>query len=120
MNKVVCFIFLTISQMSLAATSPAEIAAGKKLFEANGCVACHGADGKADTPTGKAVNARNFVGDAPEKYKQGYSEKAIATTIEKGVKGGSTGMQPYGSVIKDPKDRLLLAKFIMSLKESKK
>jgi cytochrome c oxidase cbb3-type subunit 3 len=33
---------------------------GAKLYEAN-CAKCHGADGRGDTPTGKAMKAKSLV-----------------------------------------------------------
>src|ERR1039458_3066705 len=36
---------------------------GEKLYNANKCATCHGADGAANSPTGKALKARAFPSD---------------------------------------------------------
>ena len=61
---------------------------GQKVFEQT-CASCHGADGKANTPIGKAVGAKDL--HSPEAQK--LTDAEIRTQIEKG-KGN---MPPFGS-----------------------
>src|SRR5215468_12732678 len=44
------------------------------------CVSCHGADGKGETPAGKAMKVRSFA--SPETAKM--SDQELAEIIEKG------------------------------------
>lgn len=44
------------------------------------CVTCHGADGKGETPAGKAMKVRSFA--SPETAKM--SDQELADAIEKG------------------------------------
>lgn len=62
---------------------PKEVAKGKALFEGQkyNCVSCHGKDGKGQTPTGKALKARDFT---KGNFKNGDSVKALANTILNG------------------------------------
>jgi cytochrome c6 len=57
------------------------------------CAACHGADGKADTPTGKAMKVRGFADPAVAKM----SDDDLAGVIDKGkgkMPGYSKSMKP--------------------------
>src|SRR5215471_1637137 len=65
------------------------------------CVACHGADGKGDTPTGKALGIRSFA--SAETTKMGDEE--LAGIIEKG-KGK---MPKYGSSMKPDEIKAMVA-----------
>lgn len=40
--------------------------AGEKIYKAK-CASCHGADGKGDTPAGKATKARDFCSEEVKK-----------------------------------------------------
>ena len=53
---------LALGLLGLAAfgPSPAQADDGAALYDAN-CVKCHGADGKGDTPMGKAMKAKPLV-----------------------------------------------------------
>jgi mono/diheme cytochrome c family protein len=64
-------------------TSPASIAAGKKLYD-NNCAECHGEMGKGDGPRGPYSNPTppNLT-DAERKH--GSSDGAIFTVIQNGV-----------------------------------
>ena len=65
------------------------------------CVACHGADGKGETPTGKALGVRSFA--SPEVAKM--SDQELADAIEKG-KGK---MPKYGASMKPDEIKALVA-----------
>ncbi|NPD47632.1 MULTISPECIES: c-type cytochrome [unclassified Lentimicrobium] len=83
-----------------------DIEAGKALFQAKACFACHGmnAEGNALGPN----MTDNFT-------KHGCSEEEIISVINKGVAG--TAMVPYEAQLK-PEEVKALAKFIVSLKGS--
>jgi mono/diheme cytochrome c family protein len=65
------------------------------------CVACHGADGKGSTPTGKALGIRSLT--SAETIKMGDQE--LAEIIEKG-KGK---MPKYGSSMKPDEIKAMVA-----------
>lgn len=101
---LIAFAFLSIFQFLFSED-------GKALFERH-CVICHGKDGKSQTPTGKALKARDFSKD---KFKQGESVEAIAKTIAVGVPG--TGMAPFAYI--EEADRKKLAEYVLMLKNGK-
>jgi len=70
------------------------------------CAACHGADGKGDTPAGKNTKVRSF-GD-PEVAKQ--SDDELAGIIEK----GKNKMPAYGKSLKPDEIKAIVA-YIRSL-----
>src|SRR5215470_16355460 len=59
------------------------------------CAACHGPDGKGDTPAGKSTKVRSFAD--PDVAKQ--SDDELAATIDK----GKNKMPAYGKSLK-PED----------------
>jgi mono/diheme cytochrome c family protein len=65
------------------------------------CVACHGADGKGDTPTGKALGVHSFASAETSKM----SDQELADVIEKG-KGK---MPKYGSSMKPEEIKAMVA-----------
>ena len=65
------------------------------------CVACHGADGKGDTPTGKALGIRSFASAETTKM----NDQELADIIEKG-KGK---MPKYGSSMKPDEIKSMVA-----------
>ena len=94
-----------------SANNAADIAAGKALFKKNGCVTCHGEEGKGDGPSGPALKARNLT--KPDTFKQGTSQAEIAQSILTGVPG--TGMAPYASISEE--DRMKIAAWIKSIQK---
>ena len=70
------------------------------------CAACHGADGKGDTPAGQSMKARSFAD--PDVAKM--SDDELAGAIEKG-KGK---MPAYGKSMKPDEIRAMVA-YIRSL-----
>jgi cytochrome c6 len=65
------------------------------------CAACHGADGKADTPAGKSTKVRSF--NDPEVAKLGDEE--LAGVIEK----GKNKMPAYGKSMKPDEIKAMVA-----------
>jgi cytochrome c6 len=65
---------------------------GEKLYNANKCASCHGPDGSATVPAGKALKARDF--HSPEVKGQSDAElTAVITT-------GKNKMPAYGKQLK--------------------
>lgn len=65
------------------------------------CVACHGPDGKAETPTGKALKVRSF--SSPETVKMSDDELAGIIT------NGKEKMPKYGASLKPDEIKSLVA-----------
>lgn len=61
----------------------AQIELGQQQYQIL-CVACHGADGRSDTPAGQAVGARDFHDD-PADWARGTSQLALFNTLQQGV-----------------------------------
>jgi mono/diheme cytochrome c family protein len=70
------------------------------------CAACHGADGRGDTPAGKSTKVRSF--NDPEVAKLGDEE--LAGVIEK----GKNKMPAYGKSMKPDEIKAMVA-YIRSL-----
>jgi mono/diheme cytochrome c family protein len=98
--------------------SAASLANGKMLYETKTCVLCHGADGKADTPTGKALNSTNLTSAQFHNNKNKLESTAyIINVLENGVPG--TGMVSFKSQIPLEQDRKDLANYVTSLASKK-
>jgi mono/diheme cytochrome c family protein len=65
------------------------------------CVACHGADGKGETPTGKALKVHSFA--SPETAKMSDDELAAIIT------NGKEKMPKYGASLKPDEIKALVA-----------
>jgi mono/diheme cytochrome c family protein len=77
------------------AATPASIAAGKKLYDAQ-CASCHGATGSGDGKAGAMLKPPpSDLTDAD--WKHGRSDGEIFTVIRDGAR--QTGMRAYGSRI---------------------
>lgn len=72
----------------------------EKLFKSK-CVACHGPDGKGDTPTGKKLGARDLTSTEV----QSQSDAQLIEIVAKG-KGK---MPAYGKTLKDDEIKDLVA-----------
>lgn len=87
---------------------------GRELFERNGCLLCHGEEGRGDGRIARTLKPppRNF-GDLAA-YKQGAGVEEMMKTIKSGIAGGST-MPAYPHL--SAEDRKLIATFIQYLQE---
>lgn len=94
---------------SQAAGSPA----GKKLFEGNGCIACHGPDGAGDGPLARTLKTTPRNLSEPTSYRGGTSEIEIAETLRTGISSG--GMPSYAHI--PVEDRLEIARYLISLQQ---
>jgi cytochrome c6 len=86
--------------------APARADDKSAAFYKQKCAACHGADGKGDTPTGKTMKVRSFTD--PEVAKM--SDEDLSSLIEKG-KGK---MPAYGKSMKADEIKAMVA-YIRSL-----
>ncbi|KAB8031878.1 c-type cytochrome [Fluviispira multicolorata] len=91
-----------------------QLANGKDLYTTKTCGVCHGADGKADSPTAKAMKATNLVSGVFHNNKSKMEPVAyIAKVIAEGVPG--TGMASFKAQIPKESDRMDLAEYVHSL-----
>jgi cytochrome c6 len=95
----VTFLMLAAVGLFLAAM-PANAQDAAALYKAK-CAACHGADGKANTPAGKQMGARDFA--SPDVQKE--SDDDLVAIVTK----GKNKMPAYGSSLKDPQIKDLIA-----------
>ncbi len=87
---------------------------GKKLYAQTTCGVCHGADGKADTPTAKAMKATDLTSGKFKHNKTNLDPVAyIAKVIAEGVPG--TGMASFKAQLPEPSARMDLAEYVHSL-----
>ncbi len=89
------------AQVASGGAPAASVVPGKQTYETY-CVACHGADGKADGPGALAMNPkpRNLTDKA---WQAKVDDAHIAKVIKEGGAsvGLSASMAPWGAVIKD-------------------
>ena len=95
--SVVTAVVVAIAMLSAPAKSEDK---GAALYKQK-CAACHGPDGKGDTPAGKSTRVRSF-GD-PDVGKQ--SDDELAGVIEK----GKNKMPAYGKSLKPDEIKALVA-----------
>lgn len=88
-------------------------AAGKELYEGNGCIACHGPDGAGDGPLAETLETMPRNLSEPTSYRGGTSEIEIAETLRTGVSSG--GMPSYEHI--PVEDRLEIARYLISLQQ---
>jgi mono/diheme cytochrome c family protein len=101
--------WMTLSVGLLAAgllTAPAKSDDKSAATYKQKCAACHGPDGKGDTPAGKSTKVRSFAD--PEVAKQ--SDDELAGVIDK----GKNKMPAYGKSLKPDEIKGLVA-YIRSL-----
>lgn len=79
---------------------------GAKLYAANKCASCHGPDGSANVPAGKALKARDF--HSPDV--QGQSDAELAAVIT----SGKNKMPAFGKQLK-PAEIAALAAYSRAL-----
>jgi high-affinity iron transporter len=91
---------------------------GRALYEANGCVSCHGLQGHGDGPVGKTLTPapRDFR-DAGA-FKNGTDGAAIARTLAAGLSVNG-GQMPRFSHLTEA-ERRSIALFVISLREQER
>jgi mono/diheme cytochrome c family protein len=103
---VLCLVLAGI--LALPTTTQAQSDAAK-IYKAN-CVLCHSADGSGDSPSGKAMHAKDLRSDEVQKQ----SDAELAEVIAK----GRGKMPAFGAKIK-PDDVTKLVAYIRSLPPKK-
>jgi len=97
-----------------------QLARGKQLYETATCALCHGMNGKADSPTGRAVHAADLTTGIYKHKAQSSNESYILYlmhVIREGIP--NTGMSGFKTQIPDEKDQEALAHYVYSLREKK-
>ena len=106
---------------SAPASTNETIELGKKLYEENGCLKCHGALGRGDGPSastladdlGHAIRAANLT--QPWTFRGGPSREDIFRTMTTGLNG--TPMPSFADAL-TPEHRWAITDFIASLSSS--
>jgi high-affinity iron transporter len=93
-----------------------EVARGKQLYGANGCGTCHGHEGRGDGPVARTLTPppRDFRDQAA--FKNGADPASIANTLATGLTRDGGQMQSYFHL--SDRERYLLARYVISLRES--
>lgn len=102
------FVLLTVVGTLFCLTAPSAMQAqsdADKIFKAN-CVLCHSADGSGNSPTGKAMHAKDLRSDEVQKQ----SDAQLAEVVAK----GRGKMPAFGTKIK-PDDVTRLVAYIRAL-----
>jgi mono/diheme cytochrome c family protein/copper(I)-binding protein len=92
--------------------SRSPVAHGERLYRANGCIQCHGAEGNGDGPLAATLQPppRNFRQPTP--YANGGTPEAIARTLSTGLSAG--GAMPLYPHLRRS-ERLAIASYVLSL-----
>jgi cytochrome c6 len=90
-QRICVFVAAVACVAFFSATASAQSAA-QKLYDANKCTTCHGANGDGNTPTGKALKARDF--HSPE-----VKAESDAVLTEE-ITNGKNKMPAYGKQLK--------------------
>ena len=90
--------------MTLSASSQTQM--GADLYKAK-CVACHGADGKGETPAGKGLHARDF--SSADVQKQSDTDLGYIITQ------GKNKMPAFGGL--SPEQVTSLVKYVRGMKK---
>lgn len=88
-----------LSLLTVSLAVPALAQSGADLYKTK-CAMCHGADGKAETPAGRAMKAIPF--QTPDLVKATNAEMSAA------IKNGKGKMPAYGSQLSDGQIRELV------------
>jgi len=98
---------ILLTTLALAAVTSALSAADAAANWDTNCKACHGADGKGQTPMGKKLELKDFT-DA--KFQATFTDAQATKAIKEGIKDGDkTKMKAY-SDLKDDEIKDLVAK----------
>jgi mono/diheme cytochrome c family protein len=80
---MIAFVFALVAQATTPPPGPITGArTPKEIFEQR-CVACHGADGKAQTKKGRQLKAKDFT---KARFQQHTTDKEIVDAITNGIK----------------------------------
>ena len=85
----------------------------KAVYEKS-CAACHGKDGKGDTPAGKKMGVKDYT-DA--KAQAEMKDEDMIKAIKEGIKDGDkTKMKAFGDKLTDDEIKMLVA-YVRSFKK---
>lgn len=84
----------------LSVPAKADSASAEATYKAK-CAACHGADGKGDTPTGKAMKVKDFTSEDVQKMSD--------TELSDAITNGKAKMPGYGKSLKPEQIKDLVA-----------
>lgn len=80
----------------------------------NNCVVCHGQDGSANTPMGKALSAKNL---RSAEVQASFTDAEAVEAIKNGVKrNGAMAMLAFGGTLTDDEIKALVA-YVRTLKQ---
>jgi cytochrome c6 len=98
---------IAVAALLLLAPLTAAASDGAALYKRMACATCHGADGKGNTPAGKAMKARDLGSEAVQKQ----SDEALAAVIA----NGKDSMPSFKASLDEAQIKQLVA-FIRTLK----
>lgn len=105
---------ITVALSLLVASALSAAAADAKENWTKNCVQCHGANGTADTPMGKKLQAKNLTDPSVQ---SGFTDAQAAKSIKEGVKqNGKTTMKAFGDKLSDDEVTALVA-YVRTLKK---
>ena len=106
-------IFCAISVLPWVALSSVQ-GADPQTNWSNNCVQCHGQDGSANTPMGKALSAKNLKS---AEVQASFTDSEAAEAIKSGVKrDGAMAMLAFGGKLTDGEIKALVA-YVRTLKQ---
>lgn len=107
-------VMITVAAAALVlGASSAKAEDAKAVFDKS-CAACHGKDGKGDTPAGKKLKVKDYT-DA--KVQADMKDEAMIKAIKEGVKDGDKSkMKGFGDKLTDDEIKQLIA-YIRSFKK---
>ena len=112
MNKLTISIFCTALLVSVPVS--AQEKTGEELFLKN-CKACHGADGKGQTPMGKRLKIKDYT---KAEVQAEFTDEFIAKVIKEGIvnEKGKKVMLPFEKKM-TPEEITAVVAYVRSLKE---
>ena len=90
--RVLLVSLFAVSLIAFSASSSRAQSAGETLFKSK-CAACHGPDGKGETPTGKTLKVKDFASEDIQKTSDADLSAAIS--------GGKGKMPAYKTLTPD-------------------
>jgi mono/diheme cytochrome c family protein len=103
-----------VISLLVAAVISVRAADAKANWDAN-CAQCHGADGSANTPMGKKIQAKNLT---DPKVQGEFTDAKAMQLIKEGAKDekGKTTMKAFGGKLTDDEIKALVA-YVRTLKK---
>ncbi len=98
---------IAIATLALAATTTALTAADATATWEKQCKACHGADGKGQTPMGKKLSLKDFTDAA---FQASFTDAQATKAIKEGVKDGDKTKMKAAEDVTDADIKDLVAK----------